>query len=87
MSISTISRSTGNHVFITDPTGRVVACSDMAPTCDHLRMVVPGDALPSVENGMFDELSDLNGLYKLRRYVVSVPILTKGTGTCSAMFS
>ena len=80
MSISTISRSTGNHVFITDPEGLVVACSDMAPTCDHLGMTVPEDALPSVENGMYDELSDLGGLYKLRRYVVSVPILTKDDG-------
>ena len=41
MSISSIAKATGDHVFITDPNGTVLTCSDRAPVCEHLGMTVP----------------------------------------------
>ena len=81
MSISSIGRATGNHVFITDPAGQVVCCSDQTPLCEHLGQRVPPEILEQVLEGGCDELSDLGGLYKNRRYVAAVPVLTPGTGT------
>ena len=36
MSLSSISHSTGNHIFITDSQGTVVACSDRTMICEHM---------------------------------------------------
>ena len=76
LSISSVGRSTGNHVFITDANGMVVTCSDRAPICEHMGYVIPREIIEQVEKGGCDELSDLGGMYKTRRYVVAVPILS-----------
>ena len=36
MSISSIAKATGDHIFITDASGTVLSCSDRAPVCEHL---------------------------------------------------
>ncbi len=74
MSISSIARATGDHVFITDAEGRVLTCSDRAPVCEHIGMQVPGETLSLAKEGVYDARTELGGMYPLSRYVVGVPV-------------
>lgn len=74
MSISSIAKATGDHVFITDAAGTVLTCSDRAPVCEHLGMTVPETTLDKARGGLYDERTDLDGMYALPRYVVAVPV-------------
>ena len=79
MSISSISHSTGDHIFITDETGTIVSCSDKNPMCEHLGVKLSEETLAAVGGGVYDELTDLGGLYHSRRYVAAVPIFAFGS--------
>ena len=74
MSISSIARSTGDHIFITDENGVIVSCSDKNPMCEHLGVQLPESALAEIGTSGCDTLTDLGGLYHTRRYVAAVPI-------------
>ena len=74
MSISSVSHSTGDHIFITDADGVIVSCSDKNPMCEHLGVTVPEAVISSIGETPFDALTDLGGLYHSRRYVAAVPI-------------
>ncbi|MDO4982206.1 MAG: HAMP domain-containing sensor histidine kinase [Eubacteriales bacterium] len=75
MSLSTVSNSTGNQVFVTDVDGRVVNCSDRAPVCRHLGIVISGEILAQIKDGgEFNQITDLSGMYESKRYVVAMPI-------------
>ena len=76
MSISSISQSTGDHIFITDPEGIVVSCSDRNPMCEHLGVRIPESIIREVSGGLYDQLTDLEGLYHSRRYVAAMPIIS-----------
>ncbi len=73
MSISSISHSTGDHIFITDESGMIVSCSDTNPMCEHLGARLPEDTVNAI-GSIYDELTDLGGLYHSRRYVAAAPI-------------
>lgn len=80
MSISSISSSTGNHVFITDDSGMVVSCSDKTPVCRHIGMQIPESALESAVAGTnSDAATDLAGFYDTPRVVVAAPIMSGET--------
>ena len=81
MSISAISNSTGDHVFIADAEGVVVSCSDRSPICEHMGVRLPEEIISEIGESGFDRLTDLGGLYKSRRYVAAVPIISKETQT------
>ena len=49
MAISSISGSTGNHIFITDPDGVIVNCSDKLPHCRHIGQRVPEEVLEETD--------------------------------------
>ena len=70
MVISSIAGSTGNHIFITDKTGTIINCSDRLPYCEHMGKQVPDDVLLRLETESYDQLTDLEGIYPGRRYVV-----------------
>ena len=78
MSISSVSHSTGDHIFITDADGVIVSCSDKNPMCEHLGVTVPEAVISSIGETPFDALTDLGGLYHSRRYVAAVPIPAPG---------
>lgn len=81
MTLSSISRTTGNQVFITDETGKIVSCSDRAPMCEHLGRQIPDDVMQTLEaTGEYDQMSTLGGLYEKNRYAVARPIKTSGDG-------
>ncbi len=81
MSISAVANATGNHVFITNPEGLIISCSDRAPICAHMGQTIPGDVIEQLTKlGSYDTLSDLGGLYKAGRYAVAVPVTSAATG-------
>lgn len=81
MTLSSISRTTGNQVFITDETGKIVSCSDRAPMCEHLGHQIPADVMQTLETtGEYDQMSTLGGLYDKNRYAVARPIKTAADG-------
>ena len=80
MSISSIAKATGDHVFITDAEGTVLTCSDRAPVCEHLGLRIPEETLAAACEGRYDERTDLGGMYPLPRYVAAVPVRTAEQG-------
>lgn len=80
MSISSLSRSTGVGVLITDAEGVVVSCSDQAPTCEHMGRQVPLELITEIEGRKNLVISDLGGLYHPGHYVVTRSILSDKSG-------
>jgi len=81
MVISSISGSTGNHIFITDEEGTIITCSEKRPHCEHIGKQVPSDTIRQMELGSFDQLTTLDGIYPEKRYVVGKPITAETDGT------
>lgn len=77
MSISSVSNSTGNHIFITDESGRIVSCSDPAPVCPHIGRVISDAAFNSVTGANAMRIpTDLSGFYDSPRIVMTAPIVS-----------
>ncbi len=71
MIISSISGSTGNHIFITDEKGVIISCSDRIPYCEHIGKTIPEDVLQQLDMGIYDQFTDLGDIYTERRYVTA----------------
>ena len=80
MIISAISRSTGNHIFITDANGLVVSCSDQTPMCKHYGTLLPEDIMAEIKSGQETEISTLGGMYTNPRYIVTHEITRESDG-------
>ena len=75
MTLSSVSKATGNHIFITDFGGKVISCCCEEPICDHLDRHVPADVLEELNTfGSYYDESSLGGLYDNERIVVGEPI-------------
>ena len=72
MNLSALSNSTGNHIFVTDPGGLIVSCSDRSMKCDHLGREVGGAFFETLaQDGRFKKISSLGGIYSKDRYVAA----------------
>ena len=81
MTVSAVANSTGNQIFLCDPEGLIVSCSDRAPLCEHMGQTVPLDILMQMEEtGQFNQISNLGEIYKTNRFVVSTAINSAGNG-------
>lgn len=80
MIISAISRSTGNHIFITDANGLVMSCSDQTPMCKHYGTLLPEDVITGIKDGQELEISTLGGMYTNPRYIVTHEITRESDG-------
>ncbi len=81
MSLSAIANSTGNHMFITDPQGQIISCSDRAPICAHMGRTVPAAVLAQLEqSGSYNQIGELDGVYEDTRFVVAKAINSAGSG-------
>ncbi len=80
MIISAISRSTGNHIFITDANGLVMSCSDQTPMCKHYGTLLPEDIMAEIKSGQETEISTLGGMYTNPRYIVTHEITRESDG-------
>ena len=81
MTLSSVSNSTGNQVFIANPEGVIVTCSDRRPVCEHMGYQLPQEILHQLNtNGSINQITNLGGLYESNRYVVAQPIIVGDTG-------
>lgn len=81
MTLSSVSNSTGNHVFIADADGAVVACSDNKPVCEHMGYALPEELLRQLDTtGIVNQITNLGGFYDSNRYVVAQPIIVAASG-------
>jgi len=74
MSLSTLSRSTGNSIFITDAQGQVVSCSDRVPVCEHMGIYISRELITELEEKGGLRISNLDGMYQNKHYVAVCPI-------------
>lgn len=78
MTISSVSKATGNHIFITDLSGVIVCCCDEAPICQHLGIQLPDDVISSLpeseEDGVYETVSCLGEVFDSERIVAAVVI-------------
>lgn len=81
MSMSAISNSTGNMIFVTDSDGQVVVCSDMAPTCSHIGTVLNENVMSRVREMDMFGFTDLGGMFSEARYVATDGIFSEADGT------
>lgn len=80
MSLSSISNATGNHIFIADPEGVVISCSDRAPICEHVGKMLSKNVLSQLSVGSMDQISDLDRFYETKRFVVAMPVTSEADG-------
>ena len=75
MILSSISKATGNHVFVTDATGKIVCCCDGMPICSHLgKQVSVGSLYELSEEGAYEDDTDFNGIFDEKCLAIAVPV-------------
>lgn len=76
--LSSLSKSTGNHIFITDPSGLVISSSDMEIVSPYIGRQVSGKIMEELyQKGSFRQMTNLENIYGERPYfVVALPITT-----------
>ncbi|MBQ3372235.1 MAG: HAMP domain-containing histidine kinase [Oscillospiraceae bacterium] len=78
MNLSSISKATGNHIFVADSSGVVVSCCDELPMCSHLGKSIPEDILSVIQqNGTYQGKTLLSGFYPEERILVAVPVVSE----------
>ncbi len=88
MTISAVSKITGNQIFISDPAGVIISCSDMNIACDHLgRQIDPAVFIQLRSSETFNQMTNLYGFYDTPHYVVAQAIQTvDGAGVMGYVF-
>ena len=81
MNVSAIANSTGNQIFIADPAGTIVSCSDKTPTCRHIGLQLADTVMGRVEDNTEFGLTDLGGIFDQARYVVVRGIYSEADGS------
>lgn len=80
MTLTSIASSTGRHIFITNPSGEVVTCSDRLFLCRHIGMHVGEEALTTLQvSGELNTFGTLGGFYEKENYVVALPLTVSDT--------
>ncbi len=87
MNLTALSNSTGNHIFVTDPEGLIVSCSDRANRCEHLGRQVGGSFFEALkQTGSYRKIGTLDGLYSKDRYVAAREITGPNGGRLGFVF-
>lgn len=81
MNLSSVSKATGNQIFVTDADGKIVSCSDASPVCSHMGLSISKSIIEKIDDsGSYNGQSNLDGLYDEERMIVAEPILNEKTG-------
>ena len=86
MNVSSVANASGNLIFVTDESGKVLCCSDKDPVCEHIGLVIPGNILELTEKSQLGMRSDLGGVFKNQRYVQASLILSPKGETVGYVF-
>ena len=75
INLSIASENSGNDIFITSASGRVLTCSDDPGTCTHIGKSVAGSYIDDIRrDGELEMVTDLDGVFPTQRYVYAMPI-------------
>lgn len=76
MMLSSVSKASGNHFFVTDPSGIIVTCCDMSPLCEHLGHAVSESVIKEISvSGLFQSLSTtFDGILEQESIAVGLPV-------------
>ena len=75
MTLSSVSRASGTHIFVTDLYGTVMCCSDEEILCEHMgKQLDAAEMGEVVGNETGTRRTTLGGLYDTERLTVAVPI-------------
>ena len=75
MTLSSISSSTGRHIFITDPSGLLVSCSDREIPCGHMNRQMDATTMESLYAvGTLNTYGTLGGMYSDKHFTVALPL-------------
>ena len=80
MTLSTIGASTNQHIFIVNPSGYIITCSDSAVFCEHIGKRLDESVsaiLP--DSGTITSLGTLGGFYASEHYTVISALTDDGT--------
>ena len=82
MNMSAVSNSTANLIFISNPEGAILRCSEKPTQCCHLGMTLSEKVLLQAKEQTEFGLTTLDGVFQDQRYVVSWPIDSEADGSC-----
>jgi len=82
MNVSAVANSTGNQIFISDETGRIVRCSEKPSNCCHIGVQLSENTLAWTRENTVFGLTDLDGVFSESRYVVGRTIESETDGSC-----
>ncbi len=78
LNLSSISSSTGNHIFLANRSGRIVSCSDRGALCEHIGAQMPEAMLQQLDaEGQYEQISSLDGFYSKDRFIVAKPVTAR----------
>ncbi len=89
LQITSLSRATGNHIFLCDAGGTVWACSDsFMLRCDHIgRTLGSGVQQELASAELWRAFTNLDGFYENKRYVSAVSIVGSGGSRLGTAFA
>ncbi|MBR6839943.1 MAG: HAMP domain-containing histidine kinase, partial [Oscillospiraceae bacterium] len=82
MNVSAIANSTETMIFIADADGCIVRCSDKPTVCRHIGMKLTDGVLELARSDTEFGLTNLDGVFREQRYVVSRAIYSEADGDC-----
>ncbi len=82
MNVSAIAKSTSNLIFISDPSGKILCCSEKPSQCSHVGQTLPESVLEMAKNQAEFGLTTLEDTFQDNRYVVSCVIDSEKDGSC-----
>ena len=80
MSLSSISHCTDCHIFVTDPGGTIISCSDRGPVCEHLGKRISPELCRQLSTDGKLTSGRLEGLYQSDNYIVCRAIEAESSG-------
>jgi signal transduction histidine kinase len=75
MTISTIAKTSGTHITISDQDGVVLSCSDEDMLFPRLGWILPADVLSTVDRiGSYHGVTDLSGYFSVAKYTTGIAV-------------
>jgi HAMP domain-containing protein len=75
MTISTIAKTSGTHITLSDQDGVVLSCSDEDMRFPRLGWILPADVLSTVDRiGSYHGVTDLSGYFSVAKYTTGIAV-------------
>lgn len=87
MNMAAIAQSTGDHILLCDRSGTVVSSSDRTAASPYIGKQISDAVIDALaRDGSYEALTDLDGFYEGKYYVVAQPIQSSDGATAGYVF-